>query len=154
MDWQQIAPDFEPDGSLRDIYVFGTGLSDWQRVLDALRTWEPMPNFTIGGQPANMPDKAEGIFTEARQHGALLSFKVSGAHVNCHFFGHDEIEFDLDPREVTGPAQLEGFERFMGLLGRTTGKSVVMTMENMRESVILRYAPDAQQLEWVASSEK
>src|SRR6478735_1221008 len=100
MDWQQIAPDFEPDGSLRDIYVFGTDLSDWQRVLDVLRTWEPAPNLTIGGQPANMPDNAEDIFAEARQQGALLSLKVSDAHVNCHFFGHDEIEFDLDPREV------------------------------------------------------
>jgi hypothetical protein len=154
MDWQQIAPDFEPDGALRDIYVFGTGLLDWQRVLDALRAWEPSPSFAIGGQPAMMPDKVEDIFAEARQQGALLSVKVSGVLVNCHFFHPDDIEFDLDPRKVTGPAQLEGLEQLMSLLGRTTGKPVVMTMENMPEAVILRYAPDAQRLEWGASVEK
>jgi hypothetical protein len=154
MDWQRIAPDFEWDGTWRDIYVFGTDLLDWQRVLDALRTWDPAPTLAIGGQPAPVPDKVENIFAEARQQGALLSVKVSSALVKCHFFDHDEIEFDLDPREVAGPTQLEGFERFMGLLGRATGKPVVMTMENIREAVILRYTPEVQRLEWVASAEK
>jgi hypothetical protein len=153
MDWQQIAPDFEPDGGLRDIYVFGTDLLDWQRIWDALRTWEPLPNLVIGTQPAIMPDKVQDIFAESEQ-GAMLSVNVSGALVNCYFYGHDEIQFDADPREVTGPAQLEGLGRFMSLLGRATGKPVVMTMENMREAVILRYEPDAQRLEWVGPAEK
>jgi hypothetical protein len=154
MDWQQIAPDFKPNGSLRDIYVFDTDLLDWQRVLDALRAWEPSPRLAIGGQPAMMPDKVEDVFVEARQQGALMSVEVSGALVNCHFFHHQDIEFDLDPREVTGPAQLEGFERFMSLLGQATGKPVIMTMENMPEAVILRYSPEAQRLDWVAPIEK
>ncbi len=152
MDWHQVASDFAPDGALRDIYVFGTDLSDWQRVLDALRTWQPLPNLVIGGQPAIMPDKVDDIFGEARQQGAMLAVEVSGARVNCHFFGEDEIEFDLDPREVVGTIQLEGFEQFMALLGRATGKSVVMTMENTRDAVILRYAPDVQRLERVGSA--
>ena len=151
MDWQKVAPDFEPDGALRDIYVFDTDASEWQRVWDALRTWEPSPRLLIGGQPAAMREKVADVFAEARQEGALLSVEVAGAVVNCHFFGHDEIEFDVDPREVAGPAQLEGLERFMSLLGAATGKPVVLTMENMREAVILRYWVDARRLEWVAS---
>jgi hypothetical protein len=152
MDWDRAASDFEPDGSLRDIYVFGTDLSDWQRVLDALRTWRPGPNLRIDGEPAAIPDKAEEIFARARKLGASLSVEVADALVNCHFFREDEIEFDLDPRDVAGPEQLEALGRFMRILGEATGKPVVMTMENRREAVILRYARRGQQAEWVPPS--
>lgn len=152
MDWEQVAPDFEPDGALRNIYVFGTDLSDWQSVWEALRTWEPLPIIRVGGQLAISPDKVQDIFAETGDR-AVMSVDVCGAIVNCHFFVHDEIEFDLDPGEVTGPIQLDGFDRFMTLLGRATGKAVVMTMENSPESVILRYEPGAQRLEWVGPVE-
>jgi hypothetical protein len=154
MDWRQAAPHFEPDGALRDIYVFGTDLLDWQRVWDALRTWDPLPDLTIAAQPATMPDKVQDIFNVVQERGARLSVNVSGAVLNCFFFGDDEIEFDLDPNEVAGPAQLEGLARFMSLLGRATGKPVVMTMENVREAVFLRYEPDAQRVEWVGPADE
>jgi len=149
MEWQQVAPGFEPDGALRDIYVFGTDLSDWQRVWEVLRTWDPLPDLTIAGQTANMPEKVQDIFNVVQERGARLSVNVSGAILNCFFFGDDEIEFDLVPDEVSGPTEFEGLARFMSMLGRATGKSVVMTTENAREAVILRYEPDAQRLEWV-----
>jgi hypothetical protein len=82
-----------------------------------------------------------------------LSVNVSGALLNCHFFGCEVIEFDLDPREVTGPAQLEGLSGFMALLTRATGKPAVMTMENIREAVILRFLPEDQRLERVAKAQ-
>src|SRR4051812_42541950 len=117
MDWQQIAPDFEPDGGLRDIYVFGTDLLDWQHIWDALRTWEPLPSLVIGGQSAIMPDKVQEVLAASREQGAMLSVNVSGALANCYFWGHDEIQFDVDPREIIGPAQIEGLDRFMSLMG-------------------------------------
>jgi hypothetical protein len=150
MDWQRIAGDFEPDGSLRDIYVFDTALSDWQRVLDALRTWEPSPNLTTGGRPAALPDDVADIFAQSRQQRTCLAVIVSGVLINCYFFHQHEIEFDLDPREVAGPEQLAGLRLFMSLLGQAARKPVVMTIENMREAVILRHVPHAHELEWVA----
>ncbi|MBB5712807.1 hypothetical protein [Sphingomonas xinjiangensis] len=153
MEWREIAPNFEPDGALRDIYVFGTDFGDWQRVLNALRTWEPPLSLSIGGEPASVPERVEDIFAEASERGALLSVNVSGALLNCHFFGCEEIEFDLDPREVAGPAQLEGLSGFMALLARATGKPAALTMENMREAVIFRFLPEDQRLEWVARAQ-
>jgi len=47
--------------------------------------------------------------------------------LNCHFFQNDDIELDLDPREVTGQAQLDALLEFMRDIGRTTSASVVLT---------------------------
>src|SRR4051794_4079137 len=117
MDWNLIARDFEPDGSLRDIYVFKATMSDWQHVVEVLREWSPAPTFTIGGESQDLPERVEDIFSAGRQHGALLCTKVGGVLVNCHFFVESEIEFDLDPREITSATQIEAIVRFMTRLG-------------------------------------
>ncbi len=63
-------------------------------------------------------------------------------HINCHFFGDNEIEFDLDPREVTGPAQIDAVSGFMKLLAQTTGKMAILTYENAKEEIILSVTPE------------
>jgi hypothetical protein len=148
MDWHRIAPDFEPDGSLRDIYILRTDLADWQHVLDALGKWTPAPTLILGGQSASLPVRAEKMFSGDER--PLLSILVGGATLNCHFFTDDEIEFDVNPAEVTGPSQAEALTAFMTVLGEATNKPVVLTMENSREGVIFRYSPDLQRVEWVS----
>jgi hypothetical protein len=78
MDWNCIAPDYEPDGSLRDIYVLGTGLTDWQHVLDALRKWMPAPVFTYDGEPTWLPERVEEIFLRSQEQQPFLTFVVGG----------------------------------------------------------------------------
>jgi hypothetical protein len=151
VDWQLLAPDFRPDGSLRDIYVLGTGLPDWQQVLDMVRRWAPKPTFAIDGEPTPLPERVEEIFRPGREPSAVLSLGVGGVTLNCHFFAEEEIEFDFDPAEVTGSAQAEALANFMSLLGEATAKIVVLTMENSPAAVILRYSPDARAVEWANS---
>jgi hypothetical protein len=149
MEWRQIAPDFAFDGSWRDIYVLDTTLSDWQVVLDMLRQLDPAPIFRVDGVAKAIPDRAEGAFESRASAGALLSVSIGKAVLNCHFFGVDEIEFDLDPREIGDSDQFERLVAFMRLLGELTGKVVLLTPENFKESPILRYSPDTRQIVWV-----
>lgn len=149
MDWKRVAGDFEPDGSLRDIYVRETGRDDWQKVLDALREQWPSLSFTLDGEPAVLPRRVESIFDAQREKAAALCLIVGGAKLICHFFVEDEIEFDLDPREIAGPAQREALVGFMALLGRATGKPVVLTLENAPEAVIFRYGVESDEVVWV-----
>lgn len=149
MDWQRVAEDFEPDGSLRDIYVLETSLDAWQSVIDTLRQRWSSLTFTLNGEPATLPQRVEAIFDARREQAALLSLMVGGAQLVCHFFVEDEIEFDIDPREITGPAQLEALIEFMALLGRITAKTVVLTHENSPEAVILRYSAESDEVTWV-----
>ena len=149
MDWNRVAGDFEPDGSLRDLYVLETSLDDWQRVLDALQErWPPLA-YTLDGDPAVLPRRAEEIFDARRERAAMLSFVVAEATVNCHFFVEDEIEFDIDPREVSRPDQVDALTAFMATLGRVTAKTVLLTMENSPEAVIFRYSAESDEVIWV-----
>lgn len=149
MEWRQIAPDFVFDGSWRDIYVLDTTLSDWQVVLDRLRRLEQTPVYRVDGTAKAIPDRVEDAFETRGSAGVLLSFSIGKAVLNCHFFGVGEIEFDLDPRDISDSDQFERLGWFMRLLGELTGKVVLLTPENFKERPILRYSPDNRQIVWV-----
>lgn len=143
--------DFEFEGSWRDIYVFGATISDWRSVIDALRRWNPAPEFSIFGEASKLPERVEDIF-HGEWHGAFLSFEVGKVRLNCHFHDEDPIEFHLDPREVAGPDEVDALVGFMEMLGRMTGKIVALTMENCPEAMIFRYSPESDKVGWIASS--
>ncbi|MDO9076013.1 MAG: hypothetical protein Q7U72_01030 [Brevundimonas sp.] len=147
MDWERVRHDFEWDGALRDIYVLETSEDDWQRVLDALRQWTPVPVFKRNETITPFHGQAADALSDP--NGGLLSINVAGMVFNCHFFGADEIEFDLDPREVTEPEQAEAIGRFMGMLGNATGKPVILTYESGRTEIICRWSPATRTAEWI-----
>jgi hypothetical protein len=144
MDWVQAAPDFAADGSSRDIYVLNASLADWQVVLDDLRRTGTALRYFKSGVRTALPARAEQIFDPGVSGMQTMSLPVGDIVVHCHFFRIDEIEFDLNPSDVHGASQLEALVGFMRRLGELTGKCVVLTRENLKDSVILRYQPDAQ----------
>ena len=146
--WDDVKEDFFVDGSWRDIYVLDTTFSDWQKVIDAI--WEKFsPNFLIDGKPASFPDRVEQVWQIRKHATALLSFSIDGMRLNCHFFNDSDIEFDLDPREVTGIDRAHSLISFMEMLGRTSVKTVVMTLENLQEAVLFKYFPEQDAVFWM-----
>ena len=124
---------FYVDGSLRDLYVLNTTLEHWQRMLDYVRGAGLVAGFERGTRTAQLPQRISDIFAEKDDpdhESLLLRLNVGGLWVNCHFFQDDEIEFDLDPREVTDEQRYEALMGFMVDLGRATGRRVVMTPES------------------------
>ncbi len=57
----------------------------------------------------------------------LLSVRFAGVLANCHFFMPEELEFDIDPREVTGREQLNALFEFMRCMAEGVGKEVILT---------------------------
>jgi len=72
---------------------------------------------------------------------------VDHVRVNCHFFGPGQIEFDIDPREITDPAAFTLLLNFMVDVGAAVEKEVRLTPENAPDHVLLRYNPAARQIE-------
>jgi len=68
--------------------------------------------------------------------------------LNCHFFGADEVELDLDPQEVRSAADGELLERLLTQMGRATSQEVILTPENQRDSAIARYDPAGDRVTW------
>lgn len=155
IEWGAVAHEFEWDGSLRDLYVCGATAADWQAVLDAVRaTYSPL-TFLAGGTPAALPAHAADVFR--LWSGAtppVLGFSVGGVHFACHFFAADEIEFDLDPRDVTGPERLGSVLAFLRELASLTGKVAVLTPENVVDEPIFRAGPATGSVEYVPPSSR
>jgi hypothetical protein len=136
--WNDVRGEFAFDGSWRDIYILNATLSDWQRMLDGLRASGFDLGYQLDGQPAEFPSSAESAFALVEEHSQLLSVRFAGILANCHFFTPNEIEFDIDPREITGQERLDSLLGFMQFLTDCVGKEVVLSSENCPESVIIR----------------
>lgn len=142
LNWDDVREEFVFDGSWRDIYVLNTTLADWQRVLDAIHKAEHDCEYLVDGAPGVLPNDAALTFLTSKESRPLLSVKFGGVQANCHFFSVEEIEFDIDPREVADQPQLDILVEFMQLLANSTGKPAILTPENFSQAVILRAMPN------------
>jgi hypothetical protein len=123
------------DGSLRDIYVLNADPGDWDALLALAQAYPH--EYTRDGVSASLPSLTS-IFHD-RDHSHLLSVLAGNVRINCHFFLSDEIELDIDPREVTGPEEHAAVLQFVEQLARATGKDAVLTPESTHEIVLLHY---------------
>lgn len=152
MDWSRIASDFRYDGSLRDIYILDASLDDWSRVWDVLIAAPERLSFEVDGETATPPATVEEAFHLRGSHSVLASYTLGKQRLNCHFFIEEEVEFDLDPRDVYGPIEAERLGNFLSLLGRATSKEVRLTPENAPQSIIARYDPNAGSIIWTPAT--
>lgn len=148
MDWSQIAPGFRADGSLRDISICGTSMDDWARVWAALTAEPSSLKFTIDGEPRTPPLEVTEAFRQGRAHSVCASYTLGQQRLNCHFFCEEEIEFDLDPRDVVGPNEAKQLAEFITSMGRATSKEVRLTPENEAGSTIACYEPATDEVVW------
>jgi hypothetical protein len=141
IDLATLADDLAPDGTLRHIYVFGTDLKDWDRVLAHIAKSYTTVEYWLDRTRYSSLPRAEAIFAIQQHFSSLLRVTLNGVIFQCHFFTPDEIEFDIDPREIDTPERLQALLEFVEGLGQSTGKTVVVTPENSPKWAFLRYDP-------------
>jgi len=150
LSWETVRDEFVFDGSWRDICVFRTDLDDWQRALDALRSGGYKRVYYRADQPTELPAEASNAFPLPDYCDRRLSVWFADVLANCHFFTMDEIEFDIDPRDVKGQRELDALFGFMRCLAQAVNKDVVLTAENMPEIVVFRVRPGTTPIEYQA----
>ena len=144
MGWIAAAPEFAWDGSWRDIYIRDTSLDDWQRVVDSLRDYSPPPSLLLDGVSLSIPPSIKSVLERGYDESRpVLCVKAGNISLNCHFFDVGEVEFDLDPREVSSEEDFDNLTAFMSQIADATGKPAILTHENVRDAVILRVEPSA-----------
>jgi hypothetical protein len=148
--WDAVRDEFAFDGSWRDIYVPGVDMPAWQRMLDGLRAAGYEMAYFREDQPAELPAEAKQAFPPPDECDRLLSVRFAGVLANCHFFTPEEIEFDIDPREVKGQEQLDALFGFMRCLAEAAGKEAILTAENCPEIIIFRVRPGQSAVEYRA----
>lgn len=118
---------FEWDGSLMDIWVAPTVLTDWQAAYEWLFL-NFDTSYESGGRLSLPPADVEHCFSDP---SSVLRVKVGRMSVNVHFFDESEMELDVDPRECD-EAALPTLKDFMEALGRALSKPVNLSGEGSR----------------------
>jgi len=144
VDWHHQRVDFEPDGSLRDIYVQAVAVEDWQRVVAMIVAGGYRARLLCGSAEVPMPSAFEAVFDRKLDGVEVysMSFSVGGVALDCHFFDSTEIEFSFWPDEVT-EGSLRDLLAFLIDVGDAAGKPAILTHENGPQAPIFRYDPGA-----------
>ncbi len=123
---------FDPDlmGALPDVLVPGASVEDWQAVLDLVDVSGWKCQYSEGESVLPVP-RAEVVLSrqadaECPQLGVWLAPEVL---VIFRFYSADEIDFDVDLRELQGQERLDLFCGFLTAIGRRLGKPVLMDAE-------------------------
>lgn len=148
--WEDCAEAFNEDGSLRDIYVKGASVADWERLYKFLVDGEFNLSYTRDAEPANLPSHAaETLQDRSSSHNLMIC--IGDLTLNCHFFTQEEIELDIDPHEVRSQKELDLILGFMRNLGTVLAKEVILTGENSEDFVWFRYVPESDEMVYEAS---
>ncbi|RTR26584.1 hypothetical protein EKG37_21180 [Robertmurraya yapensis] len=71
-----------------------------------------------------------------------MSININGVLINCHFFSVDEIEFNIDPKEVKSKYEANAVFEFMKNLSKILDKESILTGENSPEYPLVTVNPD------------
>ena len=130
--WNDIQWIFEPNGSLRDIYVQDISLREWEKVIDLLNS-----NFNLTYSDQDKIDKKYVLEylqdTTGEMESKSLTIHLGQIKVNCYFFLSEQIEFDIDPKEVNSINDFEQVEKFMISISDILQEQVTLTEENSPE---------------------
>ena len=128
---------WKSDGSLRDVYIVETSAREWAALLDLARSYPH--EYREAGEISDLPN-IDRLFP-GPDCPRQLHILVGPAEINCHFFVPQEIELDIDPRQVVDEAAHFGVLRFLERLASGTGRQISLTPENLPERPYLIFDP-------------
>lgn len=141
--WEEIKWIFEPDGALRDIYVLNVTFEDWKILIDYLNLNHIVKYGPTGeNEIINKIDKEYLTQMLNDETGEMecktVSIILGNIIINTHFFCIDEIEFDIDPKEINTIFDFEKVLNFMNQISLILNKPVILTGENQREFPLIK----------------
>lgn len=130
--WDEVRGFFDPDlmGALPDVLVPGASVEDWQAVLDLIdeRGWKHQ--YSEGESVLPVP-RAETALSRPAEADCpqLRVWLADDALAIFRFYSADEIDFDVDLRELQGQERLDLFCGFLTAIGQRLAKPVLMDAE-------------------------
>ncbi|MFF7601896.1 hypothetical protein [Streptomyces mirabilis] len=130
--WDDVAYFFDPDlmGLLPDVRVPDTSVEDWQAVLDLIGESGWKCQYSDGDAVLPVP-RAEALLSGPAEAECpeLRVWPADEVLAIFRFHAAEEIDFDVDLRELQGRERLDAFCGFLRAIGRRLGKPVLMDPE-------------------------
>ncbi|MEW2708381.1 hypothetical protein AB0948_25710 [Streptomyces koyangensis] len=130
--WDDVKSFFDPDlmGALPDVVVPGTSVEDWQAVLDLVERSGWSCRYSEGAAELPVP-RAEAVLSRpaVAERAELRVRPAVEVLAIFRFHSAEEIDFDVDLRELQGQGRLDVLCDFLTAIGRRLGKPVLMCGE-------------------------
>lgn len=127
--WSNIKWIFESDGFLRDIYVQDISLKDWKLLITYLNK-----SYNLIFDDLDKIDSNYVLKFLKDKNGEMdaksVAINLDGIIANCHFFIADQIEFDIDPKDINSLKDYLKIEAFMKNISELLLNQVTLTGEN------------------------
>lgn len=144
--WDDVKCFFDPDlmGSLPDVRVPDASVEDWQAVLDLVAESGWQRQYSEGEAVLPVP-RAEAVLSRSADAECpnLRVWPTADVLAIFRFYADDEIDFDVDLRELQGQEQLDVFCGFLREIGRRLGKPVLMDPEGGYGHPVLGFDAEA-----------
>ncbi|MGH7975323.1 MAG: hypothetical protein ACREDS_08215 [Limisphaerales bacterium] len=147
INWETCHKEFAPDGALRDIYILGTNVEHWKKLFEILKSFSDL-EYCLDGDIQPIPSSVDEIFAIRATASPLIRFRRADVNVICHFFCIEQIEFDVDPREVSSATAFDGLTSLLKLLGDELDKRVIMSYESEEQHPFLIYEPSKKEFDY------
>ncbi|CCK25070.1 hypothetical protein BN159_0691 [Streptomyces davaonensis JCM 4913] len=140
--WDDVSAFFDPHstGSLPDLSVPGTTVEDWQAVLDLVQAQGWTHEYFEGETRLPLPP-AETVLSRPpdAECPSLRVWPVAEVLAIFRFYWDEEIDFDVDLRELQGQERLDVLCGFLRAIGRRLGKPVLMDPEGCHGHPVLGF---------------
>lgn len=136
--WKDVYQIFEADGSLRDVIIRETSVSDWDRLLSLSLSLGNVL-YERDGENAVLPSSAAQMLGDP-EHSHCMKVDLGGLVANTHFYTPEEIELDLDPSEIASQAALNKVLDFCSKLSLALERDVEIKDESSPEETLLVYS--------------
>jgi hypothetical protein len=141
--WDTAKNFFNPDlmGALPDLHVADVSASEWQKVFDLVESsgWPFQFRLDMTPQPL-LP--AREAFEKLGEAGVdLCVWFAPEAEAIFRLYSPEQIDFDVDLRELQGQDRLDGLCEFLCRLGRVLARPVLMTAEGDWGYPVLGFDP-------------
>jgi len=143
--WDEVREFFDPDlmGALPDLFVPDATVVDWQTVLDLVRVRGWQWQYSQGDTVLPLPTAAEVLARPPEAETVSLRvWPAPGVLAILRLMSENEINFDVDFRELQGQEGVDTLCDFLHAIGSELDKPVLMTPEGgSQEHPVLGYDP-------------
>ena len=133
------------DGSWRDLYILQTNLDDnlkWTNYVNENYRIEWFNGLTQTDEQKIDYEVIKEFWNGNRDLCSTAKVFIDKIQINNHFFDIEEIENDIDPREINSIEDHEIVLKYMTDLSLLLDKPIILTPENDKEIVLMKVSKD------------
>ena len=146
MNWTELKEKiYYWDGSWRDLYILQTNLDDnlkWTNYVNENYRIEWFNGLTQADEKKIDYEVIKEFWNGNLDLCSTAKVFIDKIQINNHFFDNEEIENDIDPREINSIEDHEIVVKYMKDLALLLDKTIILTPENDKEIVLMKVSKD------------